>query len=34
VAGPFSVETWTVKAAFCPRSTLAWERCTVTHSSG
>jgi hypothetical protein len=30
----FSVDTWTVYAAFCPPSTLAWEAFTVTHSSG
>ena len=30
----FSVETCTVKAAFCPRLTLDCERWTVTHSSG
>jgi hypothetical protein len=33
-ADAFRVETRTMKAAWCPRVTLAWERWTLTHSSG
>lgn len=31
-ADPFTVETWTTKAAVCPRLMLDCERCTLTHS--